>query len=83
MFGSAFFTALNNGAVSMALSVARLGVIEVLAVLFVPELLEPEGIWWSVPIAEGLGMAMNLLTMTFFGKRYGYKGIMDAVEENL
>ena len=74
MFGSAFFTALNNGAVSMALSVARLGVFEILAVLFIPEILGPEGIWWSIPIAEGLGLAMNLITMACFGKKYGYRG---------
>lgn len=73
MFGSAFFTALNNGAVSMMLSVIRLGVIEVLCVLFFPEIVGPEGIWWSIPLAEGLGMVMNLLVMHYFGRKYGYR----------
>lgn len=81
MFGSAFFTALNNGAISMALSAARLGVIEVLCVLFFPELVGPEGIWWSVVLAEGLGTIMNLLVMHGFGRKYGYRLSKEAKRE--
>ena len=74
MFGSSFFTALNNGGVSMLLSFLRLGVLEVVAVLLLPNLMGGMGIWWSVPVAEGLGTIMNLSVMFAFGKRYGYIG---------
>lgn len=73
MFGSAFFTALNNGGVSMGLSFLRLGVMEVVAVLVMPTIMGGIGIWWAVPIAEGLGAIMNILTMLAFGRRYGYR----------
>ena len=72
MFGSSFFTALNNGAVSLGLSLLRLGVMEVVSVLTLPLLFGGLGIWWAVPLAEGLGMIMNLATMFAFGHRYGY-----------
>lgn len=72
MFGSAFFTALNNGVVSLLLSIARLGVLEVVCVLVLPLIVGGDGVWWSVPLAEMLGTIMNLLTMNAFKKRYGY-----------
>ena len=74
MFGSSFFTALNNGGISMLLSFLRLGVLEVACVLILPNLMGGMGIWWSVPIAEGLGTIMNLSVMFAFGNRYGYIG---------
>ena len=73
MFGSAFFTALNNGVVSLILSVVRLGIIECACVMLLPLALKEEGIWWSVPLAEMLGTIMNLIVMHAFGDRYGYR----------
>ena len=73
MFGSALFTALNNGLVSILLSFIRLGVFEVVSVLVLPKLMGGIGIWWSVPIAEGMGTLMNVLVMLAFGRRYGYR----------
>ena len=72
MFGSAFFTALNDGVTSILLSVARLGVLEVLAVLLLPKAIGGEGIWWSVVLAEGLGTIMNLVVMGAFRYKYHY-----------
>ena len=74
MFGSAFFTALNNGIVSLALSALRLGVIEILAVVFFANVVGGEGVWWSIPFAEGLGIVLNIGVMAALGKRYGYRG---------
>ena len=74
MFGSSFFTALNNGGVSLALSFLRLGVMEVIAVLVTPNIMGAIGVWWSVPFAEFAGCAMNLITMFAFGRHYGYLG---------
>ena len=81
MFGSSFFTALNNGGVSMALSFLRLGVMEVAAILIMPNIMGGIGIWWAVPIAEGLGMVMNIVTMLAFGKRYGYRKPKDEAPQ--
>ena len=72
MFGSSFFTALNNGVVSLILSVMRLGVIELLCIILLPSVMGGEGLWWSIPIAEGIGMFMNIGTMAYFGRKYGY-----------
>ena len=72
MFSSAFFTALNNGFVSLLLSFIRLGVLEIAAVMIVPSFLGGDGIWYSIPIAEFLGLLIATSTMHSFGKRYGY-----------
>ena len=74
MFASAFFTALNNGIVSMIISFARLGLMELGAVLIVPLLMGGIGVWWAVPIANMIGFLMNLIVLFAFGKRYGYLG---------
>ena len=72
MFGSCFFTSLNNGLVSFLLSVVRLGGIQVACVLLLPLAFGGEAIWWSVPLGDFLGMIMNLVVMGCFAKHYGY-----------
>jgi len=52
VFGSAFFTALNNGLVSAAISFLRIGVFQILSVLILPLFLGIDGIWLSVATAE-------------------------------
>ncbi len=73
MFGSAFFTALNNGWISAALSFSRLMVFEALSVLIGSLLFQGEGIWWGVVIGETLGILGNLIVIYAFGPRYGYR----------
>lgn len=72
MFGSAFFTALNNGVVSLLLSLIRLGALECVSVMVFPLFLSQEGIWWAIPFAEGVGFIMNFVVMFAFAKKYGY-----------
>ena len=81
MFGSAFFTALNNGLVSAILSVSRLLVIEMGCVLLFPVFLQGNGVWVGVVAAESVAACMNLLTMHLFGRRYGYRKENGAKEE--
>lgn len=72
VWGSAFFTALNNGAVSAAISFLRTLVFQIAAVLLLPLLLGINGIWLAVVVAEGLAL---LVTIAFFAaqrKRYHY-----------
>ncbi len=72
IFGSAFFTALNNGIISAALSFSRTLVFQVGAVFLLPAIMGTDGIWLSKTAAE---LCTLLLTVAFFvkySKRYGY-----------
>ena len=71
IFASAFFTALNNGAVSAAISFIRTLVFQVAAVLLLPLVLGNDGIWASIIVAE-LGTAV-VSTVFIYKKRYEYK----------
>lgn len=71
IFASAFFTALNNGAVSAAISFIRTLVFQVAAVLLLPLVLGKDGIWASIIVAE-LGAAV-VSTVFIYKKRYEYK----------
>lgn len=71
IFASAFFTALNNGAVSAAISFIRTLVFQVAAVLLLPLVLGNDGIWSSIIVAE-LGTAV-VSTVFIYKKRYEYK----------
>lgn len=72
IFGSSFFTALNNGLVSAAISFLRTLVFQVAAVLILPEILGLDGVWLAVIAAEIMAL---VVTSVFFAKmrpRYRY-----------
>lgn len=70
IFGSAFFTALNNGLISALISFLRTLVFEVGAVLILPLIFGIEGIWASVVVAE---IASAIITTCFLvAKRSKY-----------
>lgn len=72
IYGSSFFTALNNGLISAAISFLRTLVFQLAAVLLLPLLLGINGIWSAVAVAEVLTLG---LTVTFFvrnRKKYHY-----------
>lgn len=76
IFGSAFFTALNDGLTSAVISFLRTLVFQTTAVLLLPLLLPTQlkldGIWLSIVAAETLAL---LVTVFFFLKKrekYGY-----------
>lgn len=72
IFGSSFFTALNDGLTSALISFLRTLVFQVAAVLLLPKLWGLDGIWLSIVAAEV--MALIVTALFFFGKRkrYGY-----------
>lgn len=72
LYGSAFFTALNNGAVSAGISFIRTLVMQVIAVLVLPILFGLNGIWLSIVAAEGLSMLITVFCFGKYRKRYGY-----------
>ena len=83
MFGSCFFTALNNGLVSFLLSYFRLGVIEIACVMVLPIAFGGDAVWVAVPVAEFLGSCVNIAVMTLFAKKYGYsKEQIDEQEDD-
>ncbi len=72
VFGSAFFTALNNGLVSAIISFLRTLLFQVAAVFLLPLVLGLDGIWLAISVAEVLTL---IITITFFitqKKRYNY-----------
>lgn len=72
IFGSAFFTALNNGAVSAALSFMRTLLFQVVSVLILPVLFGIDGIWFAVVAAELLSIAVTIFFLIIKRKKYGY-----------
>lgn len=72
IFGSSFFTALNNGFVSAAISFVRTLLFQVAAVLIFPLIFGVDGIWWSIPTAEVMAFFVTLLFLFRNRKKYGY-----------
>lgn len=72
IFGSSFFTALNNGLVSALISFLRALVFQVIAVLIFPLIWELDGIWLSIVGAEVMALAVTVLFLVGNRKRYGY-----------
>lgn len=72
IFSSAFFTALNNGAVSAALSFLRTLVFQIIVILVLPELLGLDGIWFSILVAEFLALIVSIFFFVKEKGRYHY-----------
>ena len=72
IFGSAFFTALNNGLVSAIISFMRTVVFEVIAVLLFPLVWGINGIWASIVGTEVMAVIMVFFFLVIKKKQYGY-----------
>ena len=72
IFVSSFFTALNNGAVSAAVSFLRTLVFQTASVLLLPELIGVDGIWWAITVAEVFAFVISLLFLFVKRKQYHY-----------
>ncbi len=72
IFGSAFFTALNNGVVSAVISFLRTFVFQIAGVLILPVLLGLDGIWSSLVAAELLSLAVTIAFLVIKRKKYHY-----------
>ena len=70
IFASSFFTALNNGAVSAAISFLRTLLFQTAAVLILPLFLGVDGIWLAITVAEVF--AFTLSASFLFAKRGKY-----------
>lgn len=72
IFGSSFFTALNDGLVSAAISFLRTLLFQTGAVLILPALLGLDGIWLAIVAAELLAFAVTVFCFFRFRKKYHY-----------
>lgn len=72
IFGSSFFTALNDGFTSAAISFLRTLVFQIAAVLIFPVFFELDGIWFSIVAAEIMAVCVTLLFLALKRKKYGY-----------
>lgn len=72
IFGSSFFTALNNGLVSALISFLRTLVFQVLAVLTFPLIWKLDGIWVSMVAAEVLAAGVSVAFWVSMRKKYRY-----------
>lgn len=72
IFGSGFFTALNDGVTSAIISFLRTLVFELGAILLLPLLFGVTGLWFSVVVAEFMATALSFLFMAVKRKKYGY-----------
>ena len=72
IFTSGFFTALNNGAISAAISFLRTLVFQTASVLILPLLLGVDGIWWAITVAEIFAFLISLLFLFLTRNKYHY-----------
>lgn len=72
IFGSGFFTALNDGVTSAIISFIRTMVFQIAAVLILPLLFGIDGIWYSIIVAEFMAVALTAMFILIKRKKYGY-----------
>lgn len=72
IFTSSFFTALNNGAVSAAISFMRTLIFQTSSVLILPIFLGVDGIWWAITVAEFFAFILSLIFLFSKHKKYNY-----------
>ncbi len=74
IFGSCFFTALNNGLISAIMSFLRTLVFQAAAVILLPLVFPSpvDGIWVSIVVAEFLAAVLTVVFLFANKKKYGY-----------
>lgn len=72
IYGSGFFTALNNGLISAVISFLRTLVFQVVAIIILPIIWGIDGIWISIVAAEVMAAAVTVLFWIANRKKYHY-----------
>ncbi len=72
IFGSSFFTALNDGLTSALISFLRALVFQVAAVLLFPLIWGLDGVWLSIVAAEVMSVIVLILFLKTKRMKYGY-----------
>lgn len=71
-FGSAFFTALNDGLVSAVISFLRTFVFEIGSILILPFVFGVDGIWTAIVVAELAALTVTIIFLVVKRKKYHY-----------
>ena len=72
IFASSFFTALNNGGVSAAISFLRTFIFKFATVLILPLIVGLDGIWWADVSAEIFAFLLSIIFLVTQRKKYHY-----------
>lgn len=72
IYGSAFFTALNNGGISAAISFLRTLLLQVAMIYLLPIFFDLDGIWLAVTAAECLTLVITIIFLITQRKHYHY-----------
>lgn len=72
IFGSAFFTSLNNGLISALISFLRTLLFQACAVMLLPVFFGETGIWFSVFAAEALTLIVTVVCLITNKNKYHY-----------
>ena len=72
IFASSFFTALNNGAISAAISFLRTLIFQTSSILILPLILGVDGLWGANVAAEIFAFVISLVFLVANRKRYHY-----------
>ncbi len=72
IFGSAFFTALNDGFLSALISFFRTFLFQIMAIFLLPVIMGLNGIWFAVSFAEILALVITVICIMSSRKKYGF-----------
>ena len=72
IYGSALFTALNNGLISAGIAFVRTLICQIAAVMLLPLIWELDGIWFAIVAAELAALLLTAFFMVKYRKRYHY-----------
>lgn len=72
IWGSAFFTALNNGFMSATISFLRILVFQIICLLLLPTIFDVNGIWISIVVAEFLAVSVTATLIIKNREKYQY-----------
>lgn len=72
VFASSFFTALNNGPISAAISFLRTIVFQIAGIFILPYFFKLDGIWFSLPASDALALIATFIFIFAYRKRYQY-----------
>lgn len=72
IYASSFFTALNNGGISAAISLLRALLFPVATIIILPRFFALDGVWLSLPIGEVFSLIVSLVFLMTNKKKYQY-----------
>ena len=72
IFGSGFFTALNDGLTSALISFLRTLVFQIAAVMLLPLIWGIDGVWFSIIVAEFMAVVFSVMFLVLKRNKYHY-----------